>query len=534
MGKNMGFFQKIREKIEDMKAKRADTMAVNLGAMYQAIADGSAKTTDPRMSDLEIQNFQANMAKAISEFQKNEQAFNNADKTLQDYFRNKAFQEMKVNGQMEAPLYFKSLGVSFPEIMRMTEGTIQYVRDVNEMAKMTLDKCKEMNIPGYGQDPIGGEIREANMIRNDLIANRQKIQNAMEKRAVELYAQNSKNNAMMAGMNILTPQAQMDANKLQSILLELPEIVTPKMQALYNARKDYETYVQLVNSGADYSAIRAAMHDGLIFPGEPESIVDARLKIFYDEFESSGHSPEPSLYFLAVQMNDFNEVVSSTTIAEMAEKLGLNPNKTLVYDKAEPKKVFDISKARDLMGAESMANFISLFKGGVESGIGDKTMLVKPAEDCAIETAKGQHLWGTTIVFANGLPTGIDLRFSVDEKKQVHLQDFLFHNAPLDKDTLLASKEIRSIIGSLPPAMQQQVYSSYNLNMENGQLRIAVGAVGQEQQIINAREKKIDKLRKDLENGFQVTFGKTEELSSKEQNVEQNKDDHPMTGWEMG
>ena len=60
----MGFFQKIREKIEDIKAKRADTMAVNLGAVYQSIADGSAKTTDPRMSDLEIQNFQANMVKA--------------------------------------------------------------------------------------------------------------------------------------------------------------------------------------------------------------------------------------------------------------------------------------------------------------------------------------------------------------------------------------------------------------------------------------------------------------------------------------
>ena len=145
----MGFFQKIREKIEDIKAKRADTMAVNLGAMYRSIADGSAKTTDPRMSDLEIQNFQANMAKAISEFQKNEQAFNNADKALQDYFRNQAFQEMKVNGQMEAPLYFKSLGVSFPEIMRVTEGTIQYVRDVNEVAKMTLEKGKMMNITGF-------------------------------------------------------------------------------------------------------------------------------------------------------------------------------------------------------------------------------------------------------------------------------------------------------------------------------------------------------------------------------------------------
>ncbi|MBR3517894.1 MAG: hypothetical protein IKO10_16450 [Lachnospiraceae bacterium] len=527
----MGFFQKIREKIEDMKAKRADTMAVNLGAMYQSIADGSAKTTDPRMSDLEIQNFQANMAKAISEFQKNEQAFNNADKALQDYFRNQAFQEMKVNGQMEAPLYFKSLGVSFPEIMRMTEGTIQYVRDVNEVAKMTLEKGKMMNIPGFGQDPIGGDMREATMIRNDLIANRQKIQNAMEKRAVELYAQNNRNSAMMAGMNVLTPQAQMDVNKLQSVLLELPEIITPKMQALYNARRDYETYVQLVQSGADYSAVRAAMHDGLILPGEPESVVDARLDIFYKEFEANGHSPEPSLYFLAIQMNDFNDVVSSTTISEMADELGLNPNKTLVYDKAEPMKVFDMSTARNLMGAESMANFVSLFKGGLESGVVDQTMLV---EDCAMQTADGQLLWGTTVAFANGLPTGIEMRFNVDEKQQVNLQVLLFHNAPLDKDTLLASKEIRSIIGSLPPAMQKQVYQSYNLRMENGQLREAVGATAQAAQSIADRKDKIDRLRNSLESGFQVTFGKAEELSSKEQNVEQNKDDHPMTGWEMG
>ena len=510
MGKVMDFLKRQREKIDNLIHRRVDTMTVNIGAAYEAVKNGELKES---AAELEALSQRINRYSAAKDY------FFQLSKDLQNKYIEMSYEEV-LAGRGGG-------GLDFARQLETMKGNLSIVRNIDGILQPVVTNIQSLADPTCNRP----NIREF----------QNRINNLVEKKAVEMAQQNQTN---YFSINATTPDryasCRDEADLLDRMLTEMEDKVTPKMQALYNVRSIYEIVAEGMSNHSSYDTIYKKTENALKMPGDDEMDVTQKLQAFIREYQENGGKSEPSLRFLAGQMESFNNAMEQMTITKLATELGMNPNKSMEYE--EELRLEKISDVMQVAGAEAFANFLALFK---ESGAGlaiedlaEKESLYFINMGLTEDRDSGEMLFTTKALFDNGLPAGIDLRFKTDEKKQVMLHDIRFHNMPLDRESFLKSTELQRIVSSLPYEMQKQACNSLHVaRTSDGSYGRMIVANGSDR---TAYEEKQEGVKKDfMEKNFQrsslVTIFDENGEPSKPELPEEEEDeerDTGLTGWD--
>ncbi len=516
----------IRSAIDDAKHEKAVAQVISLKQAW-ALKD----TEEPPLSAEELEAFNKRMSGPPSSFERRMENFNRLSDELQESMRFAACDKI-----------FSGMGgaVNFNNAFRELQGYIAAARTVGETVLEAFDKYMyDVRMAEKSGDMTHMSVQDISRLRNEI-----------ESSAVDIAWKNTEENPVM-GAPIPIPEPRSGVvvetrNQVKEFMTlenELSGKITEGMQYLYNMRRNYEIFSQMIHEGANFDMIKDKLKNSLCGGNEPADALDTRIRYFVDEYNLHNGSRELSLRFMAERMQEFNNMVETSTVGKVANEMDVNPNRNFIS--VDRTSNFDAIMAA--IGADAFQDMVGQFKKDKEleealrqieqhnrvifadTNLVDSGKALVDSKGNILKDENGnpkpKYYFSTTALYDNGLPSGLELRFDIGADNKVALAEIAFHGQKLDQTTFLQTPEIQQIVAQLPPSMRSQMEKNLVVRFENGAYHTGIVANAASKEAIDLQKSKA--IQEQMESGFQVVFGgkATAEPEKKLSDVDVDKDD---------
>ncbi len=443
---------------EDAKAERAAKYVLHLGAAMDL------KNSDPPpMTAAELEALNERINRQPNILKQKKELMDSMSKTMQDSFLLVSLDQLNKDE--------KSGSVHYREVVKRLMNNIYAVRNVSDVTVSVMEAFSQLYHEILAQEKTGQITSYDASLQISALA---EIKKMTEQGAMDIAWRNHQQNIMQTAEFSPTSVGS-TVRELLTIEKEIPQI-TDGMQYLYNLRRNYEIFSQMMHEGLPLDQIKDTLKNSMCGGNEPADALDVRINFFVTEFEKNNGSRELSLRFMADRMSEFNTYVESTTTMKVANEMDVNPNRHFINE--DRTSNFDV--IRETIGVEAFQEIVGLYKKDkdLENALkqielhklfvfrdSDLVDTKKPLVDSKtgeiIRDANGnprpKYVFSTTALFDNGLPSGIELRFDIDKDNKVALENVYFFGQVLDQKTFLQTPEIMQLVMCLPPAMRSQV-----------------------------------------------------------------------------
>ncbi len=475
---NMSILEKVKEKIGTLKtdvfnrirreeeSKRNNYISgtnISLKAIYD-----SAKTADPIMSKEELDAFARRVNPALA----------NIDRlnTMMEDFKNE-----HINISSDPNIYNDGCSAAYNKALRGLIGNGENFKEAEHIFKSAIELVNQKNEEMHsGISGLYNPVNEG--VNLDNIVDKTKMSMAeynanFDKGTID-YIKESGLGINFYTQDELNKRAEMTAENRQALKNKADQISAvakefmediPAMIERYKVREIYETYAQMRKSGYPVESIKERFFN--TFKGETEEWLYGLEKAYRHSNESL-YCP---LSYITENIEKFNKAMEDTATIKMVDEAGLNHNKNGHYNElSNGNKVLitNIEEAMEALGgASNFYNFIGLMvENNIDKAMDDFHLTFANIGAVELNPETGDAAFSLNAIYTSGLPAGIELRFNIDRNKQIFLQDILFLNTRLDRETVKRNPEFTAIISHLPDNMREKVEEdlAIHFNKETG------------------------------------------------------------------